>query len=211
MGRGLFRFVSGYGATTGCMTEPSRTTIRQRLYAFLIAGLGGLAASAFSFSLAVYKAAHPPRIPEAAAGEQIETGRWLVTLRSARNGAVPPTGVPPWKPTRLVMVDMDVVNRSAAPSNLLSRIVSIEGLQSGAQLPTAYLDRDKGFAGYLNPDMPERVTLAWEWPENDPVPQTLKLTVNGQIYKLRDNLYGASGWYDGDAVAAVELPVEATP
>lgn len=37
------------------------------------------------------------------------------------------------------------------------------------------------------------------------------LTVNGQIYKFRDNLYGASGWYDGSPVAVVELPVEKRP
>lgn len=193
------------------MTEPSRTTIRQRLFAFLIAGLGGLAASAFSFSLAVYEAAHPPQTPKAVPGEQIDTGRWLVTLRSARSGTTPPTGIPPWKPTRLVMVDMDVVNQSATPSNLLSRAVTLDVPQVALQPPTDYLDRDKGLAGHFNPGMPERVTLAWEWPEGNPVPEKLNLTINGQIYKLRDNLYGASGWFDADAVATIELPVEQAP
>ncbi|TIX39360.1 MAG: hypothetical protein E5V19_06170, partial [Mesorhizobium sp.] len=68
------------------MTEPTQTTVRQRLYAFLIAGLGGLAASAISFSMTLYEAAHPPKVPVVQAGQQIDTGRWFVTLRTARVG-----------------------------------------------------------------------------------------------------------------------------
>ena len=47
---------------------------------------------------------------------------------------------------------------------------------------------------------------SWGWP-----PATLTVIVKGEIYKLRDNLYGATGWYDGDPVATVELPVERVP
>lgn len=189
------------------MTEPTRATIRQRLYAFLIAGLGGLAASAFSFSLAVYEAAHPPETPGVPTGREIDAGRWFLTLRSARVGTVPPTGVAPSTPKQLVMVDLDVMNRSAAPNNLLAHVVTLD-VPAALPPPTAYLDRDRYFAGYFNPGMPERVTLAWEWPSDLPLPGRLKLVVNGEIYKLRDNLYGASGWYDAAPVATVELPVE---
>jgi len=193
------------------MTEPTRTTLRQRLYAFLIAGLGGLVASAVSFSMALYEAAHPPETPVVPAGQQIDTGRWLVTLHSAYVGTVPPTGIAPSQPQQLLMVSMNVVNRSATPNNILYRVVQPSAVPAELPMPTVYLDRDKYIAGYFNPDMPERVTMVWEWPADVPVPDKLKLTVNGQIYKLRDNLYGASGWYDGDPVATVELPVEKTP
>ncbi|MGN6143218.1 MAG: hypothetical protein ACTHOP_06465 [Mesorhizobium sp.] len=197
------------------MTEPTRATVRQRLYAFLIAGLGGLAASAVSFSMAVYEAAHPPETPAVAAGQQIDTGRWFVTLRSARIGTISPTGVPPSNPKQLIMVDLDVVNRSAMPNNLLGKVVVSAPLAAptGAvpEIPTTYLDRDKYFANYFNPNMPERVTMAWTWPQGMPAPETLTVIVKGEIYKLRDNLYGATGWYDGDPVATVELPVERVP
>ena len=190
------------------MTEPTRATIRQRLYAFLIAGLGGLVASAISFSSAVYEAAYPSRPPAVAAGRQIDTGRWFVTLRSARTATAPPTGVPTSQPQRFVLVDMDVVNRSAKPNNLLARVVRLAAPASKLETPTVYLGRDKYLAGYFNPDMPERVTVAWEWPEGVPVPDRLTLTVIGQIYKFRDNLYGDSNWFDHDPVATVDLPVE---
>lgn len=193
------------------MTEPTRATIRQRLYAFLIAGLGGLAASAVSFSMAVYEAAHPKQTPAAAVGQQIDTGRWFVTVRSARAGTIPPTGTAPPEPKRFVMVDMDVSNRSAMANNTFSSAVTLSTPPAGLDQPTVYLDRDKYFAGHLNPDMPERVTVAWEWPKDVPVPDELKLAVIGQIYKKRDNLYGDSNWFDRDPVATVEVPVEKAP
>lgn len=193
------------------MTEPIRTTTRQRLYAFLIAGLGGLAASAASFAMAVYDAAHPKRTPVASAGQQIDTGHWLVTLQSARAGTMPPTGTAPLEPKRFVMVEMDVSNRSATADNTFGRVVTLSAPPAGIEQPTVYLDRDKYFAGYLNPDMPERVTVAWQWPKDAPIPSRLELTVTGQIYKKRDNLYGDSNWFDHDPVATVELPVEKAP
>jgi hypothetical protein len=193
------------------MTEPTRATIRQRLYAFLIAGLGGLAASAASFAMAVYEAAHPEQTPVATVGQQIDTGRWFVTVRSARAGTVPPTGTAPPEPKRFVMVDMDVSNRSAMANNTFDDAIALSTPPAGLDQPTIYLDRDKYFAGHLNPDMPERVTVAWQWPKDAPLPERLKLTVIGQIYKKRDNLYGDSNWFDHDPVATVELPVEQAP
>jgi hypothetical protein len=193
------------------MTEPRRATIRQRFYAFFLAGLGGLVASAISFSTAIYEAAHPPRTPIAAAGKRIDTGRWFVTLGAARTGTVPPTGVAPSQPEKLVMIDMEVVNRSATPNNILDRVVTISAPAAKLERPTVYLDRDKYLAGYFNPDMPERVTMAWQWPVDTPLPDRLTVTIIGQIYKFRDNLYGDSNWFDHDPVATVELPVEKAP
>jgi hypothetical protein len=193
------------------MTQPTRATTRQRLYAFLIAGLGGLAASAASFGMAVYEAAHPRQTPVAAAGRQIDTGRWFVTLRSARAGTIPPTGTAPLEPKRFLMVDIDVSNRSALASNSFADVVTLSAPPAGLDQPTVYLDRDRYFAGYLNPDMAERVTVAWQWPGDAPMPDRLEFTVIGQIYKKRDNLYGDSNWFDHDPAATVEMPVEKAP
>ncbi|RWO97730.1 MAG: hypothetical protein EOQ98_17595 [Mesorhizobium sp.] len=161
--------------------------------------------------MTLYEAAHPPKVPVVQAGQQIDTGRWFVTLLTARVGTVPPTGVPPSQPVQLLMVDLDVVNRSATPNNVLYRVVTLGAPALKLPMPTAFLDRDKYLAGYFNPNMPERTTMAWEWPAGVPVPDKVTITVTGQIYKLRDNLYGASGWYDRDPVATVDLPVEKAP
>ena len=66
-------------------------------------------------------------------------------------------------------------------------------------------------AGGLQPDMPERMIAAWEWPPAVPVPQQLRLKVTSQIHKRRDNLYGAPGWFDRDPVAFVTLAVGSSP
>lgn len=38
-------------------------------------------------------------------------------------------------------------------------------------------------------------------------PRELKLLIGSQVYKKRDNLYGASNWFDRDPVAIVSLTV----
>ena len=54
---------------------------------------------------------------------------------------------------------------------------------------------------------PEELTAAWEWPAGQVLPRELKLLIGSQIYKKRDNLYGASNWFDRDPVAVVQLTV----
>lgn len=193
------------------MTESTPKPVRQRLYAFLIAGLGGLVASAVSFGMTLYDAAHPPTVPMVPVGQQIDTGRWFVTLHSARVGNIPPTGIEPFDPKQLMMVDLDVTNRSAEASNVLDHVVVLDDPAMQKTWPTIYLNRDKSIAGFFNPDMPERVTMAWEWPAGVPIPKTITMKVGRQIYKLRDNLYGASNWYDQGIAANVELPVAEAP
>lgn len=57
--------------------------------------------------------------------------------------------------------------------------------------------------------MPERLTAVWEWPAGETPPRELKLLIGSQIYKKRDNLYGASSWLDRDPVAVVPLAIAA--
>lgn len=66
-------------------------------------------------------------------------------------------------------------------------------------------------AGGLQPDMPERMIAAWEWPAAVPVPPQLRLKVASQIHKRRDNLYGAPGWFDREPAAVVTLAVGSSP
>jgi len=191
------------------MSVTPRSTLRQRLLAFLAAGIGGTVAAAVSFAMTVYEAANPGVIPSVAVGAPIETGRWTVTFREARTGTVPPTGVEPSQPKNFVMVEFDADNRSAATAYASPRLFAFDPPMENLPDPTFYLVRDKSIASAINPDMPERLIAAWEWPEALPLPQAVRLKVGSQIYKHRDNLYGASGWFDRDAVAIVELPVTA--
>jgi hypothetical protein len=177
----------------------------------VVASVGAAAAAAISFAMTVYEAAHPKPVPVAAPGQPIDTGRWTVTLRDARTGSIPPTGFKPSTPKKLVMVEFDLDNRSASSSNLFHRLFTIEPPVANLGQPTFYLARDKSVAGSLQPDMPERMIAAWEWPPAVPVPEQLRLKVTSQIHKRRDNLYGAPGWFDGEPAAVVTLAIGSSP
>ena len=86
------------------MSVTPRSKLKRRLFAFLTAGIGGAVAAAISFAMTVYEAANPDVIPTVAVGEPVDTGRWTVTFREARTGAVPPTGVKPYEPTSVVVM-----------------------------------------------------------------------------------------------------------
>lgn len=172
----------------------------------LVAGIGGALATSVSFGMAVYKAANPEPLKQVAAHTPIETGRWRVTLEKARATATPPTGIKPVTPKTFVTVELELENRTAATSNVL-RLLTLDPPVPDLPVPVFYLARDNWIAGGLHPGMPERIIAAWEWPQAQPLPERLRLLVRGQTFKRRDNLYGASNWFDGDPVAAVELPV----
>jgi hypothetical protein len=189
------------------MSAEQRLTLRRRLFALLVAGIGGAAATAISFAMTVYEAAHPKAVPVVATGQPIDTGRWIITLHDARIGSIPPTGTKPFVPKKLLMVEFDLDNRSASTSNAFLRLFTIDPPVANLPPPTFYLARDKWIASGLQPDMPERMIAAWEWPSTVSVPRQLRLRIASQIHKRRDNLYGAPGWFDRDPVALVALEV----
>jgi hypothetical protein len=191
------------------MATEQRSTLRHRLFAFLVAGIGGTAAAAASFAMMVYEAANPNAIPTIAAGEPIDTGRWIITFHGARISPVPPTGTTPPESKNFLMVEFDLDNRSAATSNVFSTVFAIDPPIADLPVPAFYLARDKWIASGVHPGMPEGMIAAWEWPATRPLPRNLRLVVGSQIYKRRDNLYGASGWFDRDPVAVLNLPVTA--
>jgi hypothetical protein len=189
------------------MSAEQRLTLRRRLFAFLVAGIGGTAAAAISFAMTVYEAANPKAVPLVAAGQPIDTGQWIITMHEARIGSIPPTGTTPSAPKKLLMVEFDLDNRSASTSNVFLRLFTIDPPVANLPPPTFYLARDKWIASGLQPDMAERMIAAWEWPSTVSVPRQLHLKIASQIHKRRDNLYGAPGWFDRDPVALVALEV----
>ncbi len=51
------------------------------------------------------------------------------------------------------------------------------------------------------------VTAVWELPADAPVPSSLDLSVQGEAFRPRDNLYAAPGWFAKGPVAKVVLPL----
>lgn len=185
------------------MERVTFASLRKRAVALVIAGLGAAVAGLVSLSLALYEAANPKPLPQVAAGEPIDTGRWTVVLGAATFHEAEAGG-----PARnKLAIDVEVTNRSASTSNSFVNLLAIEQPPDGLDTPSFYLARDRTIASGLHPDMPERLVAMWDWPEGTPPPQSLRLDVAGQIHKRRDNLYGAPGWFDRPPVAAVTLPV----
>ena len=78
------------------MSAEQRLTLRRRLFAFLVAGVGGTAAAAISFAMTVYEAANPKAVPLVAArGNQSIPAGGSITLHDARIASTPPTGIKP--------------------------------------------------------------------------------------------------------------------
>lgn len=190
------------------MPIAQRSKIRRRLLVMLVTGIGGMAAAAVSFAMAVYDAAKPAPVASAVKGEAIDTGRWRVTINNAYMASVPPTGTKPFEPKRFLMVDLELDNRTVASSNVFLTLITIKGEDvAPSPKPVYYLARDKWIASAINPNMPENLVAVWEWPVDRPEPDTLSLSIGKQIYKPRDNLYGAPNWFDDGEAAVVELAV----
>jgi len=180
-------------------------TLGKRAVAFIIAGLGAVLAVLISFASALYEASQPKDLLQVAAGQPVDTGRWTVVVRRADFGKSV-KGAPASQQDRLA-VELDLTNRSAATSPGYTRILELESPPAGLQRPTFYLARDSAIAAGLHPDMPERVIAVWTWPPGAPPPQKLRFKVASQIYKKRDNLYGAPGWFPGPTAATLDLMV----
>lgn len=190
------------------MADEQRRSFRQRLAAIIIAGIGTAAASVFSYATAIYEAANPNPVREVSTGETVDTGRWYVAVTGARFGSVPPTGVKPYEPKNYLMVDLNLDNRSASSAYASRKLLTLDPQNPALTDPTFYIVRDKWIASPINPGMPEKLTAAWEWPQGTPPPQEVRLLIGSEIYKKRDNLYGASSWLDRDPVAVIQLPVQ---
>ncbi len=189
------------------MADEKRKTVRQRLATIIIAGVGSALASVISYATAIYEAANPQPLQVVTEGGTIDTGQWNITVFDARLSNIPPTGRQPIESKKFLLIDFEADNRSAESAFVPIKLLTPDPPIAGLINPTIYLARDKFVAGAIHPGLPEKLTLAWEVPANATLPDEIRLLVGSQIYKKRDNLYGASNWLDRDPVGVVELKV----
>lgn len=189
------------------MAKERRQGLRQRFIALTVASVGSVMASAISYGMAVYRAANPEPLRMVSLGETVDTGRWHLEIAGARTSDLPPSGRVPSEPKTFLLVDFEANNRSAVTAYLPAKLFTIASPVAEQVDPSYYLARDGAFGGALHPGMPEKMIAVWEWPERQALPDSLKLLIGSQIYKERDNLYGASNWLDRDPVAVVSLTI----
>lgn len=184
-------------------------SFRQAVSSKLTIGIGGLLALAITSGQSLLEALEPPVLPALAAGAPLDAGRWRIALHDARLTAQSrPDGPPAPDGARFLALDLDLANRSSETDNSFARVLvvdpPVEGLQPN---PTFWLMRDKAMLSALQPGLPERVRIIWRLAPGAKAPELLRLVVNGETFKLRDNLFAAPGWFNRKPIAAATLPI----
>ena len=176
----------------------------------ILAGIGGLLAAFLSFTLSIYQGRAASEIPRVAPGEVIDAGRWNVTVAGASIARVMPDGshVAPGK--EALVVELTLENRSGESSNIYGDVLKVENVPDLSK-PYFYLTRDRELLWDVQPMMPEQVRAVWQVPQDQPLPLQVRLAVIGAIFKPRDNLYAAPGWFPTKPVATVDVPLASGP
>ncbi|MBO9194842.1 hypothetical protein J5277_12055 [Rhizobium sp. 16-449-1b] len=173
----------------------------------LLAGASGFLAATISLGYSLYERRQADVIPEVAASVPVAAGRWTVSVNGTVVGAQMPNGARIAPGKKAIVVAMTLENISAQSSNLYGSLIKLADLPD-APRPQYYLTRDRAILWDLQPRMPEAVTAVWEVPANVALPDVLRLQVEGEVFKPRDNLYSAPGWFPSGAVAQITLPLK---
>lgn len=172
----------------------------------VVAGIGGLLAATLSFGISIYQAGHKQEIPAVSPGTVVNAGRWNVTVNSSDITTQTPAGFPMVAGKKALVVHLTLENLTARSSNIYADTLKINNV-ADLQRPAFYLSRDREVLGNLEPAMPQAVSVVWEVPADMALPKMLELSIVGEKFKPKDNLYAAPGWFNPADVARVELPV----
>lgn len=190
------------------MIGTSFAALRSAFTSRLAIGLGGLLALGATTIQTVVEMPSQG-LPALAAGQSLDAGRWRVAVLAATVSNGPrPNGQQVPRGTRLLSVDLDMLNRTSETTNTFARVLSVDPEIPGLQPnPSFYLLRDGSLLEALHPGLPERVRVVWTMPETVQLPRELRLTVTAESFKPRDNLLAAPGWFNPKRIAAVSLPI----
>ncbi|WP_155947838.1 hypothetical protein [Rhizobium sp. 2MFCol3.1] len=172
----------------------------------LLAGAGGLLAASISLGYSLYERRQADVVPQVEVASPVEAGRWKVSIFGSALAKEMPNGAKISPGKKAVVVSMMLENLSAQSSNLYGSLIKPTNLPDTSK-PQYYLMRDRAILWDLQPRMPEAVTAGWEVPENVVLPDVLRLQIEGEFFKPRDNLYSAPGWFPSGTVAELALPL----
>jgi len=187
------------------MTSSQSQHTRKAFTAKLLAGIGGFAAAALSIGLSLYEARTAGEVVSVSPGASVDSGQWSVTLYSAKMASEMPDGSRIPEGRKAVIVEAALENLTAESSNLYRKTVRPDFAE--VPEPQFYLTRDRTVLWDLQPLMPEKIEIAWQVPASQQLPEKLSFAIAGTIYKAKDNLYAAPGWFPSSDVAKVELPL----
>lgn len=169
--------------------------------------IGVIAAVLLSWWWKVEDARSPDQLPRLALDQPVDLGRSLAIPQSLE-----------WRhadglPDRLVLV-MAMENITGetqydffGPASALPQLW-IDGERQ--QPPGLALLRDGEELRQLQPRLPEQMELIWTQPDTPKTPE-VEIRFFKEIFKLRDNLYGQSGWVGSEPAARlIAVPMGAS-
>jgi hypothetical protein len=185
-------------------------TLRGKLKGWVTAGAGTIAAILVAGLLGAFGALPKPEIQHFAPDAAIETGQWLIKPLRLHVGEERVYGMPIKPDQKAVILEVELTNRTAeSTKDYFTAIQPAAPFADTTESPLIVLTRDQTMSPELQPGLPERMAYIWTLPKDRALPASLSFTVNTQIYKARDNLYGTPGWYNQHPAGTVSLPLQA--
>lgn len=156
-----------------------------------------------------FAAAPPPPLPGLEAGKGVDTGQWHVVVLAATLSARRPDGREAGAGKASLAIELELTNRTKASSGDIATAIRpvLAAIPPRTPPTTQVLRRDNTVLSSLHPKMTERIALAWDVPLDSKIPDPLPVVVMSKRHKHRDNLLGASGWFDPKPLAEVRLAV----
>lgn len=182
-------------------------TARSKIQSRITAGAGTIAALFVAGVMGAFGAlpAHgPPQLPPDAV---IDAGRWRLQPVRAYVSHAGVHGVPLKPGQKALVLEVDMTNRTAQSDKGYFNVFTPDGIVLPDSSPMIVLTRDSTMTPELHPGMTERMAYVWPLAGDATVPANLAFGVTAEIFKPRDNLYGAPGWYNPYRLGTVTLPV----
>ncbi|MER9655014.1 hypothetical protein NKJ26_16065 [Mesorhizobium sp. M0152] len=182
-------------------------TARSRVQTWITAGAGSIAALFVAGLMGAFGAlpAHaPPQLPLDVA---VDAGRWRIKPIRAYVSHADVHGVPLKPGQKALVLEADLTNRTAQSDKAYFNVFRPEGLAVPEGPPMIALTRDSTLAPELHPGMTERMAYVWPLAGDAKIPAAIGFVVTAEIFKPRDNLYGAPGWFNPYRLGTVTLPV----
>ncbi|MER9328751.1 hypothetical protein [Mesorhizobium sp. M0488] len=182
-------------------------TARSRVQTWITAGAGSIAALFVAGLMGAFGAlpAHaPPQLPLDVA---VDAGRWRIKPIRAYVSHADVHGVPLKPGQKALVLEADLTNRTAQSDKAYFNVFRPEGLAVPEGPPMIALTRDSTLTPELHPGMTERMAYVWPLAGDAKIPAAIGFVVTAEIFKPRDNLYGAPGWFNPYRLGTVTLPV----
>lgn len=181
---------------------------RSKLKAWIVGGIGTIAALAVGGVLGAFDAIQKPAVV-LEPGQPVETGPWVVRPLRAYTVDKGVYGLPLKAGEKALVFEAEMTNRTAVSSK--DYFTTFQSTGGTDDKPFVVLVRDSTMSPALQPGLPERMAYIWGLPADATTPDRFVLAVNGEIYKRRDNLYGVPGWYNEHVIGTVAMSVGTGP